>query len=169
VHSGNVVLVPDAEKIPVRNWDDEEWLPPKYVEVYLVEFPGLIGMAGSPIFVRPCWELAESQSAERRLNSNIACSDLFVLGVFQAAWNAPPNEILTSSPNRSNGSAAGIGVVIPSERIFEVLELPELQEARAQLDRHRRLNNPAAITLAIPEKPGPRAHDGRSRDGKDVA
>jgi hypothetical protein len=158
VHTGSIARLPDGATTPVRNWDDEQWLPPKRVAAYLVEFLGATGLSGSPVFVRPCLDVRELQSADRRLNATVARSDLLVLGVFQAPWDVPPSEVWAASGGRGSTLTSGIGVVVPAARIVELLETPVFRESRAGSAPRR----DDAVAAPAARRPAPRAVDEES-------
>lgn len=141
---GSVALLPESEGIPAKDSSDNPWLAPKLVTAYLVQFPGLIGIGGSPVFVRTDTdiEFVNSQSTEPRPSATAAGGDLILLGVLQASWDLPTGIISTSPRNRPE-APSDMGVVIPAERIIEMLELPALRESRDDVDRRQRLETAA--------------------------
>jgi len=61
------------------------------------------------------------------LRARVPSFQLFLIGLWQSAWKAPPSEIYELN---KVDVPVGIGVVIPAMRITEVLELPILIEKR---------------------------------------
>ncbi|MGH7226075.1 MAG: hypothetical protein ACRELF_22905, partial [Gemmataceae bacterium] len=96
-------------------------------------------VGGSPVFVR--------QSSDERLSASPPRRDLFLLGVLQASWGAPRSHILAADRNGPIVVPPGIGVVVPSDRIVEVLEMPVFKKPRDELNRRRRLVH-GALTSA---------------------
>ena len=127
VHTGNIALLPEDEKIPVTDWDDPNEKKVRYVEGYLVESQSIAGLSGSPVFVRYTINFPIMTSDKKTILSRVASFHLFLLGLWQGAWQAPPSEIINLGPVNV---PVGIGVVMPATRIVEVLELPELVEKR---------------------------------------
>jgi hypothetical protein len=59
-----------------------------------------------------------------------------LLGLWQAAWDAPAGEMLTAEHGRQNTVPIGMGIVVPASKIIEVLELPAVQKKR-ELQKRR--------------------------------
>ncbi len=138
VHIGSIALLPGDEKFPVKNPEDERWLPPRMIDACMVEFQALQGMSGSPVFVRPNFKQENVQIEDQRLRPARRNHDLLLLGILQGAWDAPSTEITAADRSGPIEMPAGIGVVVSSERIIEVLDTPVLKELRAEAI-HRRL------------------------------
>ena len=134
VHTGNIALLPEDEKIPVKDWDGLNEENVRYVEGYLVESQSIAGLSGSPVFVRYTIDVGFFTSDKKTLRARVPSFQLFLIGIWQGAWEAPPTEIY----GRDNVNVpVGVGIVIPASRITEVLELPILVEKRrTQKPRH---------------------------------
>jgi hypothetical protein len=137
VHVGSIALLPGDEEFPVRNPEDGKWLPSQTIDACLVEFQGLQGMSGSPVFVRPALKQTSRQVGDRTFGATRTRRDLFLLGVLQAPWDAPPSEIAVAARSGPLQVPAGMGIVVSSERIIEVLEMPALKEQRAEINRQQ--------------------------------
>lgn len=142
-HIGSVAFLPGDGKLPVKNPEDEKWLPPQMIDACLVEFQALSGMNGSPVFVRPSLNPASLQANGQTLRSTLRHRDIFLLGMLQGAWDAPATEITSADRSGPIEIPAGMGVVVSSERIIEVLDMPVLKEQRAEANR-RQLSPTAA-------------------------
>lgn len=127
VHTGNIALLPEDEKIPVSDWDDLTEKKTKYVNGYLVESQSMAGLSGSPVFVRYTIPYPITTPKKKQLLSRAYSYNLFLLGLWQGSWQAPASEIYR--PGKPN-VPVGIGVIMPATRIVDVLELPELVEKR---------------------------------------
>lgn len=128
VHAGSIALVPGDEKIPVRDWET----PGNVLNVdgYLVEANSLSGLSGAPVFVRRSIDIDIKQPDDRRESGRLPESQVFLLGLWQGAWDAPPDEVMAAEFGRGVRVPVGLGIVVPAYRILEVLDLPQLKERR---------------------------------------
>jgi hypothetical protein len=126
VHTGHVAMTP-GEDIPIYNTTTKKTINTRG---YLVEAQTLEGLSGSPVFVRYTNPTGMSSGVGRV----VAYTDsVFLLGVWQGAWDGIPGDILSEEIGSNNRRVpVGMGITIPSRRITEVLELPELKERRQQ-------------------------------------
>lgn len=149
VHSGNIAMVPQDEKIPQRNQTTGEV---KYVEGYLIESQTLEGLSGSPVFVRHVWgwQVGEQHS--------LLLGDVYLLGVWSGAWDAPPGEVLALERPEAKRVPVGMGIAVPAYKLLELLEMPEVVE-----NRNRRIAEEGAVNedsaLPRPEKQEPPTTD----------
>jgi hypothetical protein len=156
VHSGNLALLPDNEKIPVLDWDDPEQRRVRHVEGYLVELQSLSGLSGSPVFCRPVVDsVAEAYTRTddgkletQKIPVRMARHDIYLMGIWQAAWDAPPSEVMAMEHGRGIQVPVGMGVVVPAYRLLELLNKPELAMAREQ--RKKALEEQHISTAAAP-------------------
>jgi hypothetical protein len=126
--TGHIALMPPpGEKIPVGN--DRGGID--LVEGYLIENNAINGASGSPVFVRPSTALTMGGTP---LNVMAGSTDIFLLGIYQAAWFLPPDAILREGVKArvSDVVPVGIGVVVPIHKLVELLETDELKEMRAK-------------------------------------
>lgn len=110
------------------------------VEGYLVESQSLAGLSGSPVFVRPEVSfdpepLGFSINTDRPKGSKLVrggAAQLFLLGLWQGAWEAPPDEVKATQSGAAPGAKVpvGMGVVVPCYKILELLEMPQVKAYR---------------------------------------
>ncbi len=133
VHAGNVALMPPiGEKIPVWN---EKTKTPDLVEGYLIESVAINGASGSPVFARGTityGPIVTDQGAKSHASWPEA--KLYLLGVFQGAWFAPPDPTVAGTVRARQGDVVpvGVGIVVPAHKLIELLETPEMQENRTK-------------------------------------
>jgi hypothetical protein len=139
VHTGHIALMPGQEDIPIRDWDDPEGKLVRYVDGYLVEAQSLRGLSGSPVFVRPSLR----DVPHGRFEMVGGQSRLYLLGIWQGAWDAPPDEVLAVGRGKDMRVPVGMGVVVPTKRLIEILEPPVLKE--------KRINRPPVARPASPD------------------
>jgi hypothetical protein len=157
-HFGEVALMPSDEKIPVADWTDVDGKRRIFVDGYLVEAQSLGGLSGSPVFYRPEETLDLSgvfnviPSAARRPTDKpqvaVPRSQLRLLGLWQGAWDAPPDEVRAAQQGLSDDARVGVGmgIVVPCERISELLEMPEVKKQREAISKELEADRAAAKT-----------------------
>jgi hypothetical protein len=145
VHQGSIAMVPGDEKIPVR-----DWLAPRnvkrtrYVEGYLVEAQSLSGLSGSPVWVRPDYEMPGPPK------TRAGARGVILLGLWQGAWDAPPDEVMAAEHGKEVRVPVGMGIVVPAHRILEVLEMPIVKAAREKATNDRAASSSARLDAAFP-------------------
>lgn len=136
VHTGNLALLPGDEKIPVRDWENPTRGGVRQVEGFLVEQQSIAGLSGSPVFARAVVELTDLPVDNgKRVPVLLPRRDLALLGVWQGAWDAPPDEIRGVGFARNVRVPVGIGVVIPAMKIVEILNMEEPKKRREALKK----------------------------------
>jgi hypothetical protein len=128
VFTGHIALMPPVgEKIPVGNENGGV----DYVEGYLIENSAIKGVSGAPVFVRQSTAL---KMGGKSLNVLAGTTNLFLMGVYQAAWFSPPDPTLRQEIGASPSTLVplGFGVVVPVHKLVELLETQELIEMRAK-------------------------------------
>jgi hypothetical protein len=151
VHCGNIALMPGDEKIPVRDWRDPSQTKTLHVNGYLVETHSLRGLSGSPVFVRGSVGLSGipiPYAGSTTLTAQLPVAHLFLLGIWQSSWDAPPDQVMAAEVGRGVRVPVGLGVVVPAVRIREVLDLEEVRQHR---DTHRRSRGTDAEQGAQPD------------------
>lgn len=134
LHRGSIAMMPGEERIPVRAWDKPGPQERVFVEGYLIECQGLSGLSGSPVFVRSEVNLntgpliVENDGTHPLLT--ISRASLSLLGVWQGSWEAKPDEVLSAQLGASAAVPVGMGIVVPSTKLIELLKTPELQALR---------------------------------------
>ena len=61
---------------------------------------------------------------------NVHRNAVKLLGLWQGAWEASPDEVLAAQTREDVRVPVGIGVVVPQEKILEVLQMPKLKAQR---------------------------------------
>jgi hypothetical protein len=142
-----------------------------YVEGFLIEVHSIAGLSGSPVFVTPptlYWDEAKKQTMQLQENAHVPIGmllghhvietkgdEIFVPGFQSAVAGEPP------PPNQKN---TGIGVVVPMERFYEMVESETMQKSiSASLDTQRTRGGfrPDSATPAPPTKDGDSQHKER--------
>jgi hypothetical protein len=136
VHSGNIALLPDPkERIPI---EDRTTGQPQKVEAYLVEAQTFEGLSGAPVFQREM--VAMTEFPEHNGGQPIVATGAQLLGVYAGAWEGEPSAALVADRNWGPDKRipAGMGVVVPAERILEVVVTdPELKRKRVEIQEQR--------------------------------
>jgi hypothetical protein len=180
-HSGNIAMLPGTELVPVIDWTDPTGQRRIFVKGYLVEAQSLNGLSGSPVFVRSEFRLDFSKVMRPHPQKNrmpeeqpiiCAVSDKAkLLGLWQGAWDAPPDEVLAVQTGEEVRVSVGIGIVVPYERIIEVFDMPEAKAQRAEIIAGRqtpaaRLDSKARAKRDVSEASGDEANPQHLEDFK---
>ena len=122
VHTGNLALLPGDERIPMKDWENPLGTSVRQVNGFLVEQQSISGLSGAPVFARPLVEWADlPTNAGAPAPVILPRRDLSLLGVWQGAWDAPPDEIrAVMSPLGAVRVPLGMGVVVPAIKIVEI-------------------------------------------------
>jgi len=114
VRMGNIAMMPD-EPVPTEIG---------LIDAYLIEARSIGGLSGSPAFVR-----------ETR---PVGIGSFYLLGLMHGHWDIPPqtrDDQTTEDYQEALGKVnMGIAVVVPANRILEVLNQPRLLEMRKTWD-----------------------------------
>ncbi|WP_420406146.1 hypothetical protein [Nisaea sp.] len=143
VHTGHIAMVPGDVKIPVEPIGGGKTYE---VDAYLVEAQGLKGLSGAPVFARQTVTMSKNPRA-------YSYGSLKLLGVWQASWEA----LASNARQEQVGSdrpitvPLGMGVVIPAQRILEVLQLPEMVKIRSDATNKKKSRVAATESAAPPE------------------
>lgn len=148
-HSGSIALLPGDEKIPIRDWTDANRRRRIFVDGYLVESLSISGLSGSPVFVRPEYSIdfaslgfKHEDPTDKNLRVVGSRDGVKLLGLWQGAWDAPPDEVLSAQMSAAPATVpVGMGIVVPCQRIIEVLEMPKVKTLR---ENHLASEQPAA-------------------------
>jgi hypothetical protein len=141
IRVGNIACMPEE---PVKTKDYG------LIDAYLVESRSTGGMSGSPVFV-------EVSGARRSSGGGVIFDNqprCWLLGLVHGHW-----DIENVSSVDDKGVNMGIAVVVPSERIVEMLNIPEFVEARRLADEAWIVNN-----SATPDSEPPEWNDGLVED-----
>ncbi|MBN8279034.1 MAG: trypsin-like peptidase domain-containing protein [Gammaproteobacteria bacterium] len=152
VHTGHIAAFPEDERIEVSDWDQPDNTG-KYrnIEAYVVQCTALPGASGSPVFVRPSVDAAHklhdhspafiANAEKTRMFREIgAYGPLYLVGVWHGAWEINKARIEKGVTLRD---PAGYGIVVPSHKLLEILDIPKLKVRRDRArDEDRKANAP---------------------------
>jgi hypothetical protein len=119
VHAGQIAMMPSDDLIPVPRDDGSGIID--QISAYLVEMHALGGASGSPVFIRPT--IRHMVEDLRDQNPSLALSEGrdYLLGVWVAAWPGKSDQA-SSAIVVGKWIPIGVGIVLPSDRIIEVLQ-----------------------------------------------
>jgi hypothetical protein len=156
VHTGHIALLPGDERIPLRTRTGCI----VEVEGYLVEAHGLTGLSGAPVFSRTSAPVTApyrdegprslgGHKVERPVPGRLHGLTV-LLGLWAGSWDGEPEEILAQDKNLKHPTRVpvGMGVVVPSIKIAEILNDPGLAMARRE-EYERRLDRTAARPVSL--------------------
>jgi hypothetical protein len=123
-------------------------------EAYLIEARSINGLSGSPVFVRPESNYGRNLKTEDpytlgRWDGRVG--SFWLLGLIHGHWNVDASDIDTIVADKADTEYinAGIGVVVPAQKIFEVIEQPRLEELRKRAEAElRKQSLPTPDSLA---------------------
>ncbi len=134
VRIGNIALMPD-EPIRAGEWGE--------IQAYLIEARSIGGLSGSPVFVH---------LGGIRLGQ-ISGGGFRWLGLIHGHWDLPISELdaVTSDALRMENVNMGIAIVVPVDKIIEVLNQEALMTRRKKADEeHRKKTAPTLDSTSIP-------------------
>lgn len=110
-----------------------------FVHAYLVEVRSIAGLSGSPVFVQmaPIRIVPDDSGG----GSVVATRGHFwyFMGVMLGHHvTSDPNEVVSPDPYSPADMNAGLGVVVPWERLLELVETPKLKEQRERIVAKKR-------------------------------
>jgi hypothetical protein len=76
---------------------------------------------------------------EKPFKAGYVAPEVDIFGLFSGAWFLPPSHPLREAYKTVDGDTVpvGIGMVVPSERIIELMNLPELKGPRDEIVKAR--------------------------------
>lgn len=157
VHTGHLAMM--AERIPAKDWRaaDPDKAAPIEIEGFLVEAQTLEGLSGSPVFVRrSIHAMVEIPDLQQTPVNVWWHGSLWCLGLWHGAWYGEPTKEKRIRRTGPVKVPAGMGVVIPAQKILDVLNRPELVAKRSAADANekmmRALETSSSSTGAITAK-----------------
>jgi hypothetical protein len=130
VHTGNLASLPGDELIPVQDWLAPELSGKvRRIQGYLVEASNLKGLSGSPVLVRPD-VIVGDQKVKGKHSVKAYTGAVFLLGVWQGSWDAPPDEVVAIERGEAIRVPVGMGAVVPVHRLIEILDSQPVTEER---------------------------------------
>ena len=128
VHTGAIAMMPGDELVPTI---DKATNKRTLVEAYLVEAQSLDGLSGSPVFARRMVRHEVSvrgQPVQTHLSAEVG-----LLGVWQAAWSLPPDDVIAGNLPKGVLVPVGVGLVTPIQKLVDVLEMPTAVKNRDEI------------------------------------
>ena len=127
VRTGNVAMMP-SDKLPINGGE---------TEAYLVEGRSIGGLSGSPVFVRHTVTMPGIAAGTGEPQRISGVSQLHLLGLMHGHWDLKVgfNVVQAEAVNM------GIAIVIPAQKILDVLYHPELVAMREEQDEKFRKAN----------------------------
>jgi len=136
VRVGNIAMLPE-DKVRVKGANSAE----TGVEAYLVEARSIGGLSGSPVFVHPTINIVNSffkWGTNQTQPAIVTSGTLYLLGLMCAHYDVELEDIEgTPIAGVAQGVNVGVGVVIPAQKITDIILGPELTEIRTEMKRQR--------------------------------
>jgi hypothetical protein len=105
IRTGNVAMMPD-EPVKTENFGD--------MEAYLIEARSIEGISGCPVFVLK----------EHSEGYNPGIKKFFLMGLMHGHWDLP------LSPSKNDAVNLGIAVVVPAQKILDILHGKKAMQQR---------------------------------------
>lgn len=137
VHTGHIAMFPEGQKVAIKDSSTGEKVD---IDAFLVEGQALSGASGAPVFVRRSIPTVVPDPGDQTHGLKAwVHGSLWLLGLWSASYAGSPSSELAEFKGVDSGSKVpyGVGVVVPSEKIIEVFEMPKLRDERdAEKKRH---------------------------------
>jgi hypothetical protein len=127
IRVGNISMIP-SEQVHI---DMGSGLS-KFVDAYLVESRSIGGISGSPVFVRPTSYIVGLSGENQIRVAGLSDRAPYLLGMMQGHWDIGD---INKSELLRGGVNVGIGIVIPAQRILDLLNDPDLVAMRQAADQ----------------------------------
>jgi len=128
-----------------------------YIDAYLIEARSIGGLSGSPCFVH--FPAIRTIDGKTGAHPDIKIVQLYLLGLVHGHFDIEDlnsDVVLDDERDASSGIHAGIGVVVPVEKIIETVMQPELSMARKKIvDEDRRKSGAVADIATDAEDASP--------------
>ncbi len=143
VRMGTVALIP-PEKIPHAG---------ALIDAYLIEHHSIGGLSGSPVFVSETAIIPSEYSKPKKRTPEklvfFAPGQTFFMGLIRGSWEVPPNPAF----GQWEGMNVGISVVVPAQKIRDILYSEEQITLRKRFEDAELKNEPSGkLDHALPAK-----------------
>lgn len=125
IRTGHLAMLA-SPRIPVRNFEP--------MEAYVAEIEGL---SGSPVWARPadCSNVAQKNGGEDRPSAPFnGDTDVVFLGMLHGQWAIAKAVMEGLSGQYAEKMISGMSIIVPSYKILEVINQPELAALRTKND-----------------------------------
>lgn len=123
VRAGNIAMLPDKdEKIENRYFGD--------MEAYLIESRSIGGLSGSPVYVH----MTDPRIDENGHVLYLQMRYIYLLGLIHGHYDIelPQKDNIVEDSVRKEAINMGVAIVVPSQKIKDVLYHPEIIKARGE-------------------------------------
>ena len=144
VRTGTIAMVPD-ERVPLGRWRTPD------MEAYLIEARSLGGLSGSPVFAQRSIKVHPAEHSGRQ---PIAAGAIFLLGLIHGHWDLPDEAIDATGDGWAQPREKiniGIAIVVPADKILEVLEQPKLKDVVRQAEYDLASQHPEVLDGGSPQ------------------
>jgi len=131
VHTGHLASLGDGERVAVR---DRKTNKITEHEVYLAALASLPGLSGAPVFTRSSTTVdfgALLQGSGGKPKFTLVHDEPRLLGVWMGSWEGVDDQ----DPRQARVVPVGMGLVVPVQRLVELLNSTPVKEERAEFKR----------------------------------
>lgn len=126
---------------------------------FLVEARSINGLSGSPVFVLPESYYARNVKIEDTLTlgyGDARVGSFWLLGLMHGHWDVDNSYVDTIMTDKSNTQSIneGIGIVVPAQKILEVINHPDLEKMRNRVEAKLQRQGVATMDSLIDNRDG---------------
>lgn len=140
VRSGIIAMLP-RDPVPTKDCGP--------MQAVLIESRSIGGLSGSPVFVKNTVSLPPVTDEDGDISSLSGLGSLHFLGLMHGHWDVKEK----TDDERSAVLHSGVSIVVPAQKISEVLHHPELVQMRREFDERAKSANYPVADSAATKKP----------------
>lgn len=141
--------------------DDLVYTQRGHIEAHLIEARSIAGLSGSPVFVHMAPLRVMPDGAVRPSQKKVH----YFLGVMQGHYiTKDPKETISPDDEVPGDMSTGIGVVIPGERVNELMAVPSLKNRREEIVKEKKRQRDFVPGSAAEPEPPTTADDPSHRE-----
>ena len=122
---GNLAMLPN-DRVPVKDFDP--------MEAYLAEGRSIGGLSGSPVFVRQTVNMTLANENGSPVPF-AGTGQIYFLGLMHGHWDVPKKVLDKEGVEAAEMVNMGVSIVVPAQKIKEILYQQELVEMRNEVDK----------------------------------
>lgn len=172
-HPGEAANLPVARIGNIALWRDSSVPVPTshgYMDAHLVELRSIGGLSGSPVYV----QLAPFRVIGKTITPMNGTPPQYLLGIMQGHYAVEDAGDITDQIESADLMNSGVGVVIPMDKVIEVINHPELVAMREEIVKKMRkdsghIDDSAPVPFVAPNKEPEAEQDHREAFNRLVA
>lgn len=135
--------------------EEKVWTQRGYADAYLIEVRSIAGLSGSPVFVHMAPYRVLPGGVVRKSEHKTH----YFIGVMQGHFvTQDPTDVISEDDASPGDMATGIGLVVPAQKLAELIDLPELREKREAIVEQKKRESGVVLDSAAGQV-SPTKHD----------